>query len=166
MKNNKSSKTKIILKTLFAITIIATIAIATAYHLKVQPIFNYNLYVFTNNLENIPLPPKTQRIGATHSSFGLLSGNSNHCDYSASYLIKTELTPIEIKEHYRNKTIPPAEPENPTFNGAPQVQQSTLLNKGNNLHQKYQVTPESLTQNVYLIYALDVGYPPRYPICH
>jgi hypothetical protein len=63
------------------------------------------LYRFSQPFFSYPLPPQTTVI-AQHSQYGVLSGNGNHCDYSASMTLQTALTDQEILDYYANVSFP------------------------------------------------------------
>lgn len=69
-----------------------------------------NLERFVQSFEQIPLPSNTKQIGVTLKFFGLL-GNSNHCDYSVSKLIQSDLTEGQLKEYFNQFTLPAVDPE-------------------------------------------------------
>ena len=71
---------------------------------------NANLRKFAKEFISIPLPNKSKQIGDNYMDFGLLGGNSNHCDYYVSKLIFSDLTQKELDSYYRQFTLAPADP--------------------------------------------------------
>lgn len=95
--------------------IIKRIAIASAITIFAIPVFiillvialgfydhydnNGKLKDFSEQLFSYPLPPKTTQIGK--STFVGNTGNSDHCDFSATEILETQLTLEEIENYYR-----------------------------------------------------------------
>ena len=63
------------------------------------------LNAFADNLFDYPLPPQTEEI-ERYAEVGLLTGNSNHCDYLAKRTLATRLSADEIEAFYRDIRLP------------------------------------------------------------
>ena len=56
---------------------------------------------FSQDLTDVRLPPNTQEIERLHR-VGQQSGNSDHCDYFAGEMFRTDLSKEQFEEYYRN----------------------------------------------------------------
>jgi len=59
------------------------------------------LNTFSQELLTIPVPNQTQEVDRL-TKVGHQSGNSDHCDYLAAILLKTDLSKSEIEKYYKN----------------------------------------------------------------
>src|SRR5690242_8855481 len=66
------------------------------------PINTYQLDSFANSIYSIPSPKQTTIIDK-NKEFGSLDGNSDHCDYFASILIKSTLSEENILNYYKKQ---------------------------------------------------------------
>jgi hypothetical protein len=57
-------------------------------------------------VDMLPLPPDTEfDVGFSVSKVGLISGNSNHCDYLVRMSVLTKLPDAEIARYYESITV-------------------------------------------------------------
>lgn len=65
---------------------------------------NYKVSAFLKDLKNIKLPENAQIIDS-YANFGILWGNSNHCDAEVAILIKTDLSAVEFEKIIREAKV-------------------------------------------------------------
>jgi hypothetical protein len=65
---------------------------------------NARLERIEQELMRLPLPEGTERLGV-YSSVGLISGNSNHCDYLSAMALRGAVERTVLEEHYRQHTV-------------------------------------------------------------
>jgi hypothetical protein len=82
---------------------IAIAILSIPFYLWILPeLHDKTLDQFSEPLLSISVPEGTQVLD-TLSSIGLQTGNSNHCDYLAALLVKTDLPRVEIEQYYKGK---------------------------------------------------------------
>lgn len=64
----------------------------------------WQMYQLVSAVSGIPMHARCERL-TVRSAFGLLTGNSNHCDYFAGMLLRTDDTPDSVLKHYHGQTI-------------------------------------------------------------
>jgi hypothetical protein len=64
----------------------------------------FNLELIRYRINNISLEADATVL-ARRSAFGLLSGNSNHCDYFVGLLVKSNSSVEDVRREYSNKTF-------------------------------------------------------------
>ncbi len=80
--------------------VIASVAFWLISYLWVFPhLHDKTLREFYQSLTSIPVPEETNLIDSL-SEVGQQSGNSDHCDYLAAELLKTNLSKSEIENYY------------------------------------------------------------------
>lgn len=62
---------------------------------------NYRLNSFADQLNNVPLPPQTKKVGSVVKKFGNLGSCSKHGDYYAEFKIDSTLSFTQLKKFYR-----------------------------------------------------------------
>lgn len=83
-------------------SIIGVIALYVFFFVIFFPyLHNQTLNRFSYELLSIPTPEKTQVVDSLTLA-GHQTGNSNHCDYLAAQLIKTDLPKSEIEKFYKD----------------------------------------------------------------
>lgn len=76
----------------FVILIVLLIFLVFVY---VPWVHDYRMDTFETSMQEIPLPPGT-RIVVTSQRFGLLWGNSNHCDANVVGLMQTRMSQYDV----------------------------------------------------------------------
>jgi hypothetical protein len=69
---------------------------------------NVRLSIFSQPFFNYPLPPQTAVL-SRETQVGLLHGNGNHCDFSASMRLHTLLSEQEVRDYYSEALFPTVE---------------------------------------------------------
>jgi len=103
------------------------------------------------------------------SNAGLLEGNGDHCDYLAAQYRETDQSPEEVLRHYANSRVRRVDPSYETGSGTdvpvhiefPEIQHSDIspLTDASMLAA---VQSKRSRKTLYLVYSIDVGYPPNF----
>ena len=103
------------------------------------------------------------------SDVGLLEGNGNHCDYLAAQYRETDQFPEEVLHHYANSRVRRVDPSYesgfrthvPVYIEFPETQRSDIahLTDASTLAV---VHSKRSRKTLYLVYSIDVGYPPNF----
>lgn len=99
MKTNKGS---IVFIAIGGIFLAASVLYFPAYLWFFPYLHDKTLDNFAGPFVNIQLPERTQEVDRL-SIVGHQSGNSDHCDYLAAKLLKTDLSKSEVEKYYRDK---------------------------------------------------------------
>ncbi|OGC06157.1 hypothetical protein A2526_03160 [candidate division WOR-1 bacterium RIFOXYD2_FULL_36_8] len=111
---------------------------------------NYRLNSFADQLNNIPPPPQTKRVGPSVKKFGNLGTCSKHGDYYAEFRIITSLSYPQLKTFYDQYSI-----QVPEIND---VFSSLFRGLGTHGLQAVEVEKIEGIKNGYVVYAFDPGY--------
>lgn len=136
---------------------------------------------FVTEFNQLALPPGSQQIGKTFSDFGLLFGAGNHCGYYVSKLVQSTLSENELKNYYSKLHISAVDPNeyNEGYGGGKRGSRRNLIsviplnqsqfyleNSYYKIAENHVVNLDVLDESVFLVSAADIGYRPRYLICH
>jgi hypothetical protein len=97
---------------LFTLTAIAGLFWIAGFPLPYL-INNHRLNSFAEQLNRIPLPPETQKIGPMVKNFGNLGPCGKHGDYYVGFKINSNLSYSQLREFYDNFNIQVPEINNP-----------------------------------------------------
>lgn len=111
---------------------------------------NYRLTCFAGQLDSIPLPPRTEKIGGITKKFGNLGTCSKHGDYYTEYRIASTLSYAQLKEHYGRFYVQVPEIDN--------VLLASFRGLGTSGPRAVEVEKVEGSNNRYIIYAFDPGY--------
>lgn len=162
------------MKAIFAVVIgpplLLILALATALIWRV-PLHNANLWAFQKNFAKIAHPEKSRLLIAL-KDFGNF-GNSNHCDYFSGEFRSSSLPHDDIVRHYADMTIPSPDTTQHAWDGEPPMESDVevyFTDFDRDLFEWYPWS-EWLTQipqqaeqhdeTMYLVFAMEDGYPPR-----
>ena len=141
-----------IMKKIFSLVFIAIIAwlLWVAGFPLPYLINNYRLDRFAKQLEKVPLPPQTKRIGPIIKKFGNLGPCSKHGDYYAEFKIASTLSYPEIKKHYSRFQMQVPEIDMAVFS----------MFRGLGTHGPISIKVDKIESetNKYIVYALDLDY--------
>jgi hypothetical protein len=98
---------------------------------------SWHLYQMEAELTALPIPPQTQSL-TRKSALGILSGNSNHCDFFVGLLFRSSLTPTIIEQHYAGRIF-----HNPVTSAQEEFQ-VTILTTPKHFRSKYVWLPDGL----------------------
>lgn len=111
---------------------------------------NYRLNSFAEQLNNIPSPPQTKRIGPVVKKFGNLGPCSKHGDYYAEFRIITSLSYLQLETFYDKYSVQVPEIDNAFF--------SLFRGLGTHGLQAVEIKKIEGIENSYVVYAFDPGY--------
>lgn len=114
---------------------------------------NYRLNSFADQLNRVPLPPQTERVGKIIKKFGNLGPCSKHGDYYAEFKITSTLSLPQLKRFYEQFQVHVPEIDNAVF--------SSFRGLGTNGPQAIEIEKVEGTENTYLVYVLDLDYWPN-----
>ncbi len=132
--------------------------------------YDLRMYSAVRQFEAMPLPPKTIS-SETHSLFGLIFGNSNHCDYFVGNLLRSELSLEQLQKHYSAYSIiSPLQSEKPDKPAIEAWRENSWLVPvpdylSRAVNWKLPALGASKGQ-LYLLSVSDGGYPPDDLRCH
>lgn len=140
------------MKWIYAFLFAGTFIILTIFGFPL-PYFinNYRLDSFANQLEKIPLPAKTEKIGSLTKKFGNLGTCSKHGDYYAEFKIASELSLPELQRFHNKFHVQVPEINNIVL---------AYLFRGLGTHGPVPIYVEKVegTINKYIVYAFDSDY--------
>jgi hypothetical protein len=114
---------------------------------------NYRLNSFADQLNRIPSPPQTKRVGPVVKKFGNLGPCSKHGEYYAEFRILASLPYPQLKTFYEQHKVQVPEIDN--------VFSSLFRGLGTHGLQAVEVEKIEGTRNSYLVYAFDADYWPN-----
>jgi hypothetical protein len=111
---------------------------------------NYRLNSFADQLNAVPLPPQTQKIGPLVKTFGNLGPCSKHGDYRVELKIASTLAFAQLKCFYGRCRVQVPEISNPIF----------FMFRGLGTHGPQAINIKKINgaENKYVVYAEDFDY--------
>ncbi len=114
---------------------------------------NHRLHSFAAQLDRIPLPPQTKKVGSVIKKFGNLGTCSKHGDYYAEFRIITSLSYPQLKTFYVRYTVQVPEISNVLF--------SCFRGLGTHGPQAIEIEKVEGAENSYMICTFDADYWPN-----
>lgn len=111
---------------------------------------NYRLNSFARQLDVIPVPHQTERIGTVTKNFDNLGTCSKHGDYYAEFIIVSKLPLQQLKRFYKQFHVNVPEIKSPLF--------SFFTGLGTHGPIDIEIKKDELTNNRYRVYAFDPDY--------
>lgn len=111
---------------------------------------NYRLNSFADQLNRVPLPSQTKRVGPVLKKFGNLGPCSKHGDYYAEFKITSSLSLLQLKRFYEQYPVHVPEIDSAVF--------SSFRGLGSHGRQAIEIEKIEGRENDYLVYAFDPGY--------
>lgn len=133
-----------------------------------MPVHNMKLYAFQQNFDRLS-HPQHSRLVAEIREFGNF-GNSNHCDYFVGEFRESTESREAIVDHYSNQHTSPPDESQGVWSGPPPTKTDVevyFLNDDVFEHwpwsdwlRKFVSQLPKDRENIYLVFALESGYPP------
>lgn len=154
--------------TIGSVLLVLCIAFVFALTWKI-PVHNANARTFQKNFSTV-VHPKESKILTPVMDFANF-GNSNHCDYFVGELRISSLSKAELVQQYEGQTISPPDTQNGALDGDPPRESSIeILFTDSEIFERWpwsewldsmQHFSSEQGETVYLVYALESGYPPE-----